>query len=141
MRKKLTFRRVLKWGLILFFGFIAAVLFGIWRVPRLQPFEWRFYWSKTALEAYAAKVMASDPSTPIPPVPQRVGDFQAGGAERLPHGFLFICDYGGPFDTSGIAYSTEPLPAEMKNHEIIGTEEGHDDFEHVEGNWYTVDRN
>jgi hypothetical protein len=91
-------------------------------------FEARFDRSKAALEAYAASVESGDRSAPIS-IPRKIGDFTTGDAERLPHGFLFFCDYGNPFDANGIAYSTEPLPNE---------EDGNDFFTRIEGNWYQV---
>jgi hypothetical protein len=107
---------------------VAGVWFGSWYFR----FEQRFARSKSALEKYAARVMESDPQKPLPPPPRRLGSFKAGHAERLPHGFLFFCDYGHPLDANGLAYSTEPLPTQAPDRDV---------FEHIQGNWYTVWRN
>ena len=96
-------------------------------------FESGFERAKPALEQYAAEVLASDPSRPLPPPPARLGAFTARGAERLPHGFLFFCDYGNPLDANGLAYSTEPLPSAAAG--------GRDFYTPIEGNWYRVWRN
>jgi hypothetical protein len=76
--------------------------------------------------------MASRQNKQLPALPPRLGAFETSGLERLPHGFLFFCDYGHPLDANGLAYSTEPLTPQVN---------GHDFFRHIEGNWYTVWRN
>ncbi len=111
----------------------SVVLFYAHRfVGGYYSFDARFARSRPALEAYAKQAMATDPSKPLPALPSQLGAFQTGGLERLPHGFLFFCDYGHPLDANGLAYSTEPLPAERN---------GRDFFKPIEGNWYTVWRN
>jgi hypothetical protein len=128
MPLKLTRRRVL---VTLLAGIVLLVAGGS-AASWYYSFENRFARSKPALDAYAAQAMASDPSKPLLALPPRLGAFQTGNVERLPHGFLFFCDYGHPSDTNGLAYSTEPLPAGAGEHDF---------FEHIEGNWYTVWRN
>ena len=95
-------------------------------------FDARFNRSKPALDAYAVQAMALDPRAPLPQPPHRLGAFAPRDVERLPHGFLFFCDYGHPLDANGLAYSLTPLPRELG---------GHDYFTPIEGNWYTVNRN
>jgi hypothetical protein len=115
-------------GLALLLVVTAAGWYAAW----YYSFDSRFARSRPALEAYAAEVMASDPATPIHQPPRHLGAFETGRAERLPHGFLFFCDYGNPFDANGIAYSTEPIA------NSIG---GRDFLTHIEGSWYTIWRN
>jgi hypothetical protein len=129
-RKRTILRRIVFTALTLCVLLAAAALFNYSLWP--GPFETRFRRSRPALEAYAAQVMATDPASPVPQPPARLGAFQAGSAERLPHGFLLFCDYGHPLDANGIAYSTEPPPSNP---------DGRDHFKHIEGNWYTVWRN
>lgn len=111
---------------------IVLLVAGGWAVSWYNSFENRFVRSKPALDAYAARAMASDPSQPLPALPPGLGAFQTNNVERLPHGFLFFCDYGHPLDANGLAYSTVPLPAQLGKHDF---------FKHIEGNWYTVLRN
>ena len=87
---------------------------------------------EVSLEAYAAQAMSSDSAKPLPALPSRSGSFKASSVERLPHGFLFFCDYGHPLDANGIAYSLEPLP------QVVN---GRDTFTHIDGNWYVIWRN
>jgi hypothetical protein len=128
MPLNLTRRRVL----ITLLAGIVFIVAGGWAVWWYYSFAGRFARSKPALDTYAAQAMATDPSKPLPTLPSRLGDFETGHVERLPHGFLFFCGYGNPFDANGLAYSTEPLPARVNEH---------DHFEHIEGNWYTLWRN
>ena len=117
---------------------LVAVGWGVSRHISYDSFEARFARSRPALEAYAPKAMASDPSKPLPALPPRLGEFQPGKVERLPHGFLFFCDYGHTLDANGLAYSTERLPA---TEPLPANANEHDFFEHITGNWYTVWRN
>ena len=98
-RKRTILRR------ILFIAVAPSVLLaaGAWFIYALspEPFETRFRRSKPDLEAYAARVMATDSASPVPQPPARLGAFQTGRAERLPRGFLFFCDYGHPLDANG----------------------------------------
>ena len=112
----------------------ALCLLVAWFVYTIlpEPFETRFRRSRPVLEVYAAQVMATDPASLVPQPPARLGAFDTGHAERLPHGFLFFCDYGHPVDANGLAYSTEPLPDTVTNR---------DHFTRVEGNWYKLWRN
>jgi hypothetical protein len=128
MPRRLTLRRVLLAALVA----VALLVAGGWVALRYHSFEARFERSKPALEAYAAQAMASDPSGPLPTLPPRLGAFQTGNVERLPHGFLFFGDYGHWLDANGLAYSTEPLPHDMN---------GRDYFAHIECTWYRVLRN
>ena len=128
MPLKLTRRRVLLAVLAGIVFLVAGGLAASW----YYSFDARFARSKQALEAYAAQVMAADPSKPLPALPRRLGAFETGNVERLPHGFLFFCDYGHPLDANGLAYSTEPLPADVNEHDFC---------RHIEGNWYNVWRN
>ncbi|HEX4125904.1 MAG TPA: hypothetical protein VHY37_14350 [Tepidisphaeraceae bacterium] len=74
--------------------------------------------------------MVTAPTAPILQPPARVlGEFRATGAERLPHGFLFFCDYGNWLDENGLAFSIQPLPRELNNRDY---------FTHIKGDWYTV---
>jgi len=126
MSSKITRRRIVfavLGGIVIL---IMAALAGAW----YYSFDARFQRSKTAFEAYATQAMASDPSKPLPILPPRLGDFQTGDVERLPHGFLLFCDYGHFLDANGVAYSTEPPP-----------DNEHDFFTHIEGNWYKIWRN
>jgi hypothetical protein len=132
MRPKLTRRRILVALFVTVLSGIAFLVAGGWAASRYYSFAARFGRSKPDLEAYAAQVMASDPSKPLPALPARLGAFQTDHVERLPHGFLFFCDYGHPLDANGLAYSTVPLPADVNQHDF---------FEHIEGNWYTMWRN
>jgi len=111
---------------------VVLIVGGGWFVLSYYSFEARFQRSKPALEAYAALAVSSDPNKSLPTLPKRLGDFEAVGVERLPHGFLFLCDYGHPLDETGLAYSTEPLPLVPYERDI---------FSHIEGNWYTLLRN
>jgi hypothetical protein len=133
MPLKLTRRRVLIAGLAM----LVLLAVAGWFASSYYSFDARFARSRPAIESYAAKAMASDPTKPLPPPPQRLGAFGTGSAERLPHGFLFRSDFGHPFDWNGLAYSTEPLPRQMHDPQpAFGTMY----FKHVEGNWYTVFR-
>jgi hypothetical protein len=124
MAIKLTPRRMLTT-----LGIIVAIVAGAnWYYATHFSFNARFVRSKAALEAYAAQAMASDPAGPLPALPPRLGVFMAFDVERLPHGFLFFCDYGHPMETNGIAYSTAALPQS----------DGGDMFKPIEGNWYMV---
>lgn len=120
-------RRTVLVGLLALFVLAAGGAFASYHYS----FDARFKRSKPALDVYAARAMSPDASTPLPPLPQRLGAFEPSGAERLPRGFLFFCDYGHPLDANGLAYSLTPLPRES----------GHDYFTPIEGNWYTVNRN
>ena len=115
---------------------VLAAAAGWFAISRYS-FDSRFARSRTELDAYAAQVIASDSSTPITP-PRRIGSFEAGEALRLPHGFLFRCDFGHPLDWNGLAYSTQSLPAEMED---VQPPLENMFFEPVEGNWYKVWRN
>jgi hypothetical protein len=139
MSKRSTLLRVCLVGWALIVLLIAAGWFASWYVS----FDRRFTRSKSALEALAAEVMATDPATPLV-LPPTVGDFSASNAERLPHGFLFRCDYDNPFDWNGIAYSTEPLTDELVRPDHGSGDDGLNHttfFRHVEGNWYKAFRN
>jgi hypothetical protein len=125
---RITLRRVVLTVLTL----LVLLVAGGWFVSSHYSFEPRFARSKPAFEAYAARVMASDPASPMPAPPLHLGAFETSGAERLPHGFLFFCNYGHPLDANGIAYSTQPLPADIGEHDF---------FKHIEGNWYAICRN
>jgi len=105
----------------------AGLAYAYWKYS----FEMRFSRSKPALEAFAAQVMASPSESPIN-LPSHLGEFQTNDAERLPHGFLFFCDYGHWLDDNGIAYSTEPLPNK------IAKANGNYFYDHIEGSWYTL---
>lgn len=105
---------------------------GIWVGSWYYSFENRFARSKPALDAFAAQALAADPTKPLPTLPPRLGAFATDSVERLPHGFLFFCDYGHPLDANGLAYSTEPLPENVNEHDF---------FKPIEGNWYKVWRN
>jgi len=111
---------------------VTFIVIGGWYASWYYSFESRFKRSKPALDAYAVQAMASDPNKPLPALPRRLGAFETVDVERLPHGFLFFCDYGHPLDANGLAYSAEPLPADGNNHDF---------FKHIEGNWYTIWRN
>lgn len=88
-----------------------------------------------ALDAYAARVSAEGPAALATP-PTKLGYFNVGKIEPLPHGFLFESDYGNPFDWNGLAYSTEPLPG--TEYDTAGNER--QSFQSLGGNWYTVIR-
>ena len=91
--------------------------------------------SRPELEAYAARVRTEGPAALKSP-PRELGYFRVYKIESLPHGFLFASDYGNPFDWTGIAYSTEPLPREERDAE----DELQQSFLHIDGNWYWVER-
>jgi hypothetical protein len=48
-----------------------------------------------------------------------LGAFDTNGVERLPHGFVFFCDYGHPLDANGLGYSVEPLRENVNEHAIF----------------------
>ena len=129
-RKRTILRRALFPAAALCVPLAAGAWFVFSLLP--APFDARFRDSKPALEGYAAQVMATDPASPVPQPPARLGAFKTGPAERLPHGFLFFCDYGHPLDANGLAYSAEPLPETFNDH---------DHFTCIEVNWYKVWRN
>lgn len=116
-----------------------AVAPGVWVAARYHySFHRRFARSRAQLDAYANQVMAADPSAPLTLPPGSLGAFEASDAFRLPHGFAFRCDDDGqPRDWNGLAYSTEPLPAQMPDphppFKVIL-------FKPMEGNWYRVER-
>ena len=122
---KITRRRVAGAAL----SSVAAMVLAGWFASRYYSFEARFARSRPSLDGYAAQAMASYPQ--LPRLPAHLGSFETSRLERLPHGFLFFCDYGHPLDANGLAYSTESLP-DVRNHDY---------FTHIEGNWYLVLRN
>ena len=129
-------RRIPRW---LKFGLVAVVTvcaFGAWQaLPYLVPFNTLFRWSKSDLEAYAARVM-SPGSTAIANPPKRLGYLNVLKVEPLPHGFLFQRDSCNPFDWCGIAYSEDALPGEEKD----AKGEVKQMFTRLGGNWYDVFR-
>jgi hypothetical protein len=127
IRSRLTLRRVFAGSAALFALFLALGALVVW----FESFDARFARSKPDLEAYAAQVMATPQSETIPKPPAFLGSFKTGDAERLPHGFQVFCFYGNPFDATGLAYSTEPLPTTV----TVSTSE-YNFYTHIEGNWY-----
>jgi hypothetical protein len=115
--------------LVLIVGTLSLAALGAWAVYPYFSFTERFRRSKPSLERYATQVNAPG-SAALSDPPRRLGYFNVMKTEPLPHGFLFQSDYGNPFDWSGIAYSTQPLPHG----------DGHNYFIPIEGNWYSVDR-
>lgn len=125
MSPRRQWRRILLASLTLLLAFSAAVA-SLWYHYSTDA---RFHRSKAALDAYAVRVMSSDPSLPPPQPPQPLGAFLPGEAKRLPHGFYFYADYGNPFDANGFAYSTVPLPRVLDDRLYL---------DHIEDNWYYV---
>jgi hypothetical protein len=109
-------------------GLYGAARYALWYYSDDQ----RFARSLPAFNAYAPQVSALPPGSPLPPLPKPFGAFDASGAERLPHGFLFFCDYGNPFDANGFAYSTQPLPH---------TVDEKNSYAPISGSWYKLWRN
>ena len=132
MRWKRIDRRLLTAvGMLFILGGVGAW----WVFPEFVDFKTAFRWSKPALDDYAAKVIATGPAMLATP-PKRIGYINVLTMEPLPHGFVFQHDKGHPFDWSGLAYSTEPLPSEDKDArgKVIQT------FTPLGDNWYDVFR-
>jgi hypothetical protein len=100
-------------------------------------FSARFRRSRPALDAYAAQVAAKGSSALASP-PARLGYFHVGKIEPLPNGFLFQSSDGdgGPFDWSGLAYSTSALP----KYDLKPDGSVKQAFAPIAGNWYDVFR-
>jgi hypothetical protein len=115
---------------------ICAALLGIaWYVYPYFSYAEMFRRSRPALDAYAAKIMASGTAELATP-PTRLGYYHVLSVEPLPHGFLFQHDSGNPFDWNGLAYSTQPLP----RYEYDAAGEVRQVFTPIDGDWYEVFR-
>ena len=96
--------------LILLFAAVTFLLtVSGWLLYPYISFDESFRRSKSDLMTYANRVTIEGPRVLAAP-PHRLGYFNILRAETLPHGFILQCDYGGPFDWNGLAYSAQPLP-------------------------------
>ena len=115
---------------------IALVAGGLYGTARhalwYSSDDQRFARSLPAFNAYAVQVSALPAGSPLPAMPKPFGAFDALGAERLPHGFQFFCDYGNPFDANGFAYSSRPLPHTVDDKNF---------YTPITGGWYKLWRN
>jgi hypothetical protein len=127
--------RILRWLIPIALAIVVLGGVGAWVVYPYFSFAEMFRRSKPALDAYAAQVAAPG-STALASPPKRLGYFAVLKVEPLPNGFLFQHGQGHPFDWSGLAYSSTPLPQYEKD----AAGEVKQVFTPLGGNWYDVFR-